>query len=956
MLRKFGRLLNALPILHRRSAPILVFILAWVVIGFGSSLAPAPAAATVAPPATAPVTSPAAAPAVADTGPFAPVAAQQAARLAAIEHLRGEAPSAALVNLLLASGRVDEAAGLLGTLEGDAREVALARAKVHLARMDFSAARPLLEAIGSRVRPGDRERQIYLDWLFIQDDAARVDRLTRKLATGNARVPGKEAGVPDLLAAGRLAYDLLNYARSEACFTRVLEILAGAPTGRPDDAGFARRAQVEALVGLGKIAYKLRDYDGSLERYRQAIVLEATPDVLRWLGETLIRLGRTDEAISASEWAVRLNPYHEMGHYYLGNGYARKNYTQLASAYPGAFADAGGRGEIARADSLLAAGDRAGARAAYESLHAAHPGWADAGVRLASLDFEDGRFEQARDLCFAALAQCPEYGRAHATLAKSLESQRFAVDAHRPAYERRFAAAKMPVVPGIEKFVANWRSLSPRHQKRVALSVAPWKQFIPVLVDGGATYYIKPLYMLLSETPNQETLRDQRINYDSRLWDDVRGAGGYHTVSGVEDVERTIFDKYNTVLHELTHQVHAILTADQGREIQDLYVRAKARDDSTKNGYLSRYAGGSVFEYFAEGANALKSPKRDAYDPREEVRERLDAIDPDLRKEVEKFMALTDVSASYPVAYTNAGDDQVERGRVDEAVTWFTRALGKNPGEETALRSMVNALTLGNRDLEAIAASERAMKAHAASGAVAAVSGMALWHGGRGLAGAIDMLEKARPAVRASDRYEVDLVLAHLYWVHGDADRSLKAADTVIAYQSDLPEGLWSRAAALALSKRWDDAFATYERAVRLRTGVVDLRCDFARDLLRAGRIDAARAQLAEAKLLDEENPSAEALRGWADLVGGDMKTARAHVTQALAWGPWCDLARILLGAVEQAAGAPEAARAAWSAVGERIDKDLPPEYVFRPKIATWQAVHELPAVERDLLAGFEKR
>ena len=131
----------------------------------------------------------------------------------------------------------------------------------------------------------------------------------------------------------------------------------------------------------------------------------------------------------------------------------------------------------------------------------------------------------------------------------------------------------MPDVPGIETFVVNWRSLSPRHQKRVALSIAPWKSYIPVLVESGSTYYIKPLYELLSETPGQELLRDQRINYDSRLWDDVRGCGGYNTVTGVEDVERSILDRYNTVLHELTHQVHGVLTAAQKREIQELYRR-----------------------------------------------------------------------------------------------------------------------------------------------------------------------------------------------------------------------------------------------------------------------------------------------------------------------------------------------------------------------------------------------
>ena len=68
-------------------------------------------------------------------------------------------------------------------------------------------------------------------------------------------------------------------------------------------------------------------------------------------------------------------------------------------------------------------------------------------MRLASLDFEDGRFAEARDGGFAALRPCPEYGRAHAVLAKALEAQRFVVDVHRAGYEARFAAAPMPQVP-----------------------------------------------------------------------------------------------------------------------------------------------------------------------------------------------------------------------------------------------------------------------------------------------------------------------------------------------------------------------------------------------------------------------------------------------------------------------------------------------------------------------------
>ncbi len=91
---------------------------------------------------------------------------------------------------------------------------------------------------------------------------------------------------------------------------------------------------------------------------REALEADGSPEALMALTETLIRLGRTDESISAAEWAVRLAPYNDAAHYLLGNGYARKNYTQLFAAYPVAFADPAGRRAMVHADSLLGTGAR----------------------------------------------------------------------------------------------------------------------------------------------------------------------------------------------------------------------------------------------------------------------------------------------------------------------------------------------------------------------------------------------------------------------------------------------------------------------------------------------------------------------------------------------------------------------------------------------------------------------
>jgi tetratricopeptide (TPR) repeat protein len=919
---------------HVRPRRMFFSMVALCAVGFSSSAgAAAPAAGAQLP----------------DTGLFAPVAAQQRALRVRLSALAGGAVTAERLRLLLATGQVDEAAVQAPRAVGNSIDVAVIRGMVDLTRQEFGALRLLVDRLGRDAVRGTSARQLRYDWLYARDDAAAIDSLT------GAAVRGQMDGemVPELLAAGRLAYDMLNYPRADSLFSRALAAL---PQARADATVGGDEAALRsiALTGRGLVRQKLRDWDASLVLLRDALAARATPNALLALTESLIRLGRTDEAISAAQWAVRLNPYHEAGHYLLGNGYARRNYSQLRAASAGSFADRRGERSLAAADSLLAAGDRAGARRAYGSVVRTHPSWADARVRLASLDFEDGRFAESRDGCFAALRQCPEYGRAHAVLAKALEAQRFQVDVHRADYEARFAAAPLPEVPGIESFVGNWRSLSPRHQKRVALSMAPWRSFIPVLVEGGATFYVKPLYMLLSECPNLETLRDQRIGYDSRLWDDVRGCGGYHTVTGIEDVERTVFDRYNTVLHELSHQVHGVLPADDGRNIQEHYRRAKDRDETTREGFLSRYAGGSVYEYFAEGVNALASPMRDAYDPREIVRERLDRRDRDLRRLVEQLLARTEVGESYPIAYAAGGDDRVGRGQVDEGLPFYRRALERSPANEVVLLSFSQALALGNHPAQAESVAALAAAAQPTSGAARVARAEAAWHAGRDLGDVMRELAADRSTVRTEDRAQVAGALGRMAWNAGDAQRALAEYDSVLAYQADSPQGLGGRAMALSLAGQSDSAFVQFDRAVRVRTGEVGLRCAYAEALLTAGRLGPARTQLHEAELLDERQPEAEALRAWSELLAGRLAAARRHARRALEWGPWSDLAVIVAGGIEARAGNRAAADRVWAPVLERVSRNAPPENVYRTGMSAWEETHTLPATQRRLLASFQ--
>lgn len=776
-----------------------------------------------------------------------------------------------------------------------------ARLQRLLTEQRYAAARADVDALLRQPRPDAAARAVVYAWLFARDDGAAIERRTRGvLADG-------KADAVDLLAAGRLALDRRDFDRAKRCFERALETAT-----RTHD-------KAQALRGLGQRHYQLREFDASLKRLEEGLAAERTADGLAALADTLIRLGRTEDAIAAAKGAVALNPHHEAAHYLLGNGYARENYTQLAARLGDGFAP------------LLAE------------------------VRRASDAFERGDFDTALQTSLAVLQRCPQLGRAHAIAAKALESQRFAVDVHRAAYERRFAATPMPRVPGIERYVLNWKDLSPRHQKRVALSVAPWKAFIPVLVEGGATHFIKPMWMRLSETPEAHALKDARIDYDSRLWDDVRGMGGHFTVTGIEDVERSIFDKYNTVLHELTHQVHGVLTADQSRAIEALYQQAKARDaatlDKANAGFLSRYAGGSVWEYFAEGANAEASPRRDAFDGREIVRERLIQLDPALRRAVQGFFAQRDTRASLPVALVNAGNQKLEDGQLAEARPLFARALQLAPTDERALAAQLNALAIEGNGAAVAELATRALAAHPRSGALRVGAADALWHGGRALAAEVlPGLARGADALTGEDRFRVNLAVADHHRRLGQVPEALAAYDAVLAYQGDQPEALWGRAATLALAGRWDEAFTQYAAVLRLRTGLLPLRRDYALDLLRAGRTEPAREQVKAALLLDPRDPDTLALQAWLTLVDGDATTAQRTAAEALALGPWSDLAVIVQTAALRAQGRPEAAQAALAPLQQRIASGAAPQYLYRPEKSGWFSVHELPASERRVM------
>ncbi|MBI5837069.1 MAG: tetratricopeptide repeat protein [Candidatus Eisenbacteria bacterium] len=823
-------------------------------------------------------------------------------------------------------------------------EAAALRGRLDLAAYRFDAvASDLARCL--RLGPNHPEtRRLLYRWDLVRDDLGSAEARYQAVLASDTTDPVA------LLFAARVEHLTLRFDSAIAAYRRALRHAASGADS------------VRSLEGLGACWLQKGDRDAALRYETQALKTTGADDgLLTYLAETLIKLGRANEAMEAYSLAVDLNPCNENAQYMMGNGYARMNYTELRAKRPGALKDSATAPDFHAADSLWDAGRHEEARARLRGLLAARPSLADAHNHLGSYAYEDGDADAAQAEFREALRLCPGYGRAHNGIARSLELYRRGVDIHRQRYETDFAAAAVPDVPGIERFVVNYGALSPRIQKRVALSVTPWKSFVPVLVEGGATFYIKHLHELLSECPAQEALRDQRIGYDLRLWDDVRGCGGYHTVTGIEDVEGTLRGKYNTVLHELTHQVHGVLGADLAREIQEMYRQARSRMDAGQEAFVSLYQASSVWEYLAEGANSLFSPKRDRFDTKEVVKERLEERDPALIAEIHKLMDITDVTPFYAVAYSGAGDDRIERGRAEEALGFYRKAQSRDAASEEVASKLTYALSVLGRGTEAVAVADSGLAAHPSSAGLwlQRVGAEFVRTGDR--AAELQALRAARPRVDARERYQVDQAIGRAALEEGLGAEARVAADSVLAYQSDNPEGLQLRAEAEGAAGRVDSARAYFERAVRVRSGLMGLRMACAATFLMqssrthgtpaaAPLVDEAVKHVEAARLVDPAEPRVAMMDGWAALARGDLAGARKHLDKATAAAEWLDLAHILRARVRAATGDKAGASAELAPIRARLAKPMPMRYIYNPRQSYYEAVGELGYVERAMV------
>ncbi len=313
--------------------------------------------------------------------------------------------------------------------------------------------------------------------------------------------------------------------------------------------------------------------------------------------------GKLQEGYEQAKIALRINSYSHLARFYLGNGWTPHYYEEQKIE--------GDPETVKKIQDLLKKGDDYllerefdKADKAFNEVHEIMPKNITAMIGRGTVNYQQQNYDTALSWFSKVLEVNPNYGLAHYGICQTLLRIKDRANEQFDEIEKAFASRYAKEPPYMRDVFINYGKLDNDLQKILCISVEPLRNYLKALKIAGATFYITPFHKLLWQAPYNEGLRGQRT-FDLRLWDDVKGNGGFHATSG-EDWERDVkYLRFNVVAHEFAHQVHPFLSKKHREEIKWLFLKAKKERKT-----LDFYADFNEWEYFAVGVEAYVSEEK----------------------------------------------------------------------------------------------------------------------------------------------------------------------------------------------------------------------------------------------------------------------------------------------------------------------------------------------------------
>ncbi len=313
--------------------------------------------------------------------------------------------------------------------------------------------------------------------------------------------------------------------------------------------------------------------------------------------------GKLQEGYDQANIALRINPYCHLAHVYLGNGWTPHDYEEQKIE--------GDEKTVTKIKELLEKGDKnllkrkfKKADKAFNKVLRMMPKNITAKIGKGTLNYHQEKYDLALTWFFQVLDINPNYGLAHYGVCQTLLRKKDRINIILRKIERDFAAKFAAEPPFMREVFINYENLDYDLQKILCMAVQPLMNYLNALKIAGATFYLSPFHKFLWEAPHNQGLMGQRT-FDLRLWDDIKGNGGFHSTSGADWEKDVKYLRFNVVAHEFAHQVHSFLSKKHRKEIKWLFLKAKKERKT-----LDFYADFNEWEYFAVGVEAYVSVEK----------------------------------------------------------------------------------------------------------------------------------------------------------------------------------------------------------------------------------------------------------------------------------------------------------------------------------------------------------
>jgi len=566
--------------------------------------------------------------------------------------------------------------------------------------------------------------------------------------------------------------------------------------------------------------------------------------------------GNPEKANQQAHLALKIDPYCIEAYQYLGNGGSLRSYNR----FPGVpDSDSSFIKLLTQGNTNLLHHQYIKAKSAFDAALSFYPKDVTAHMGIGIIHYFEGNYDLALVKFWNILEQYPDYGLAHYAISLVLKRKKDLVNIRLNDMLTSFNNRNTPPVPNhLRDVFIDYDRLDPELQKIILISVEPLSNYITALYISGATFQLIPFHNRLWELKHKSKTKNTHT-FDLRLWDDVKGQGGFHAVGGEEWLREVKYQRWNIVTHEFTHQVHGIFSKKQRDQITVYFQNAKKERRT-----LDYYADFNEMEYLAQAVEAYIYDHKlaDQKGTSGHTREILKAKDPNLYNFIKNLNSSDSYHENEIRAYRRKGFNMIRNGNIPAARETAQKALANYGKHPDLLGLLAQSYRLQGQYEEAMQIDQQMIDLFPRN--LSGYTGLAddISFSAHDHSQPIELLQSwdSKQNNSVNDLYEFFMRLAQQYFnlgLFGKMDAAIDSASSIIASPNpytNIPNPWIMRAYGLLYRQDYQEAENKFLYSIdRIDRNDPDALAELSLIRLRAGDKEKGREYLNTAKILDSD-------------------------------------------------------------------------------------------------------